>query len=212
MLTIKQFTFNPIQENTYVIFNDKGSCIILDPGCYYKEEREELTDFIDRQQLVPKCLLNTHCHLDHIFGNKFIAERYQLSVHLHKKEKPVLDYGPEAGVLWGLPFEPYTGALVYLEEEEEAGIEECKLRVIFTPGHSPGSISFYNREEKIIFSGDVLFKQGIGRTDLPGGDAATLMRSITEKLFILPDGVTVYAGHGPSTTIGYEKRNNPFVH
>jgi hydroxyacylglutathione hydrolase len=211
MLTISQFTFNPMQENTYVISDDKGACIIIDPGCYYEEERKELTDFIDMNKMVPKCLLNTHCHLDHIFGNKFIAERYGLMLHIHKKEKPVLDHGPASGLKWGLPFENYAGELQYLEEGKDVVFGENILEVLFTPGHSPGSVSFYCKDEKFVMAGDVLFRLGIGRTDLPGGDQNTLLRSIRDQLFVLPDDVIVYSGHGPETTIGYEKKNNPFL-
>jgi hydroxyacylglutathione hydrolase len=211
MLTIRQFTFNPIQENTYVIFNEKGECFIIDPGCYDENERRELTDFIDMHRLVPKCLLNTHCHLDHIFGNKFVAARYGLPVHIHKMEKPVLDNAPAAGVRWGLPFENYTGELVYLEEGKDVVLGNDPFRILFTPGHSPGSVSFYCAKEKVLIAGDVLFRQGIGRTDLPGGDYDTLINSIRKQLFILPEDVTVYPGHGPETSIGYEKINNPFM-
>ncbi|MBO9572510.1 MAG: MBL fold metallo-hydrolase, partial [Chitinophagaceae bacterium] len=116
MLKIRQFTFNPIQENTYVISNAEGACAIIDPGCYFDYEYKELTDFIDSAKLAPKCLLNTHCHLDHIFGNRQIAAKYRLSLQIHPKEEIILQYGPEYGKQWGLPFENYQGLLLFLEE------------------------------------------------------------------------------------------------
>lgn len=211
MLTVKQFTFSPIQENTYVIYNESVDCCIVDPGCYFDTERKELKDFIQRHKLRPKYLLNTHCHLDHVFGNKFIHDTYGLLLHLHSKEKPVLDYAPTAGLMWGVPFENYKGELVFLEEGNELRLGNDVFKILFTPGHSPGSICFYCEQQKLIISGDVLFRMSIGRTDLPGGDFETLLASIRNKLFTLPDEVIVYSGHGPETTIGFEKENNPFL-
>jgi glyoxylase-like metal-dependent hydrolase (beta-lactamase superfamily II) len=160
---------------------------------------------------MPKMLLNTHCHLDHVFGNKFVAETYGLVLHLHDKEKKVLEYAPASGLMWNLPFDNYTGDLVYLNESDTIKLGEDELTVLFTPGHSPGSICFYCAPQNFIISGDVLFKMSIGRTDLPGGNYDTLIKSIKEKLFVLPDETVVYSGHGPATTIGFEKRNNPFL-
>ena len=211
MLKIQQFTFNPVQENTYVIFNDKGACAIIDPGCYFDNEYKELTDFIDKNNLVPKCLLNTHCHLDHVFGNKRIAEHYNLHLQMHPDEKKLFDYAPISGEIWGLPFENYEGPVIYINEGGKIDLDGDELEILLTPGHSPGSISFYSREANFVISGDVLFSSGIGRTDLPGGDYDKLMDSIRNKLFTLPDEVVVYSGHGPETTIGQEKRSNPFL-
>ena len=211
MLKIQQFTFNPVQENTYVIFNDKGACAIIDPGCYFDNEYKELTDFIDKNELLPKCLLNTHCHLDHVFGNRRIAETYNLTLQMHPKEKKLFDYAPTSGEMWGLPFKNYEGEIIYINEGDKIAIGEDELDIILTPGHSPGSISFYYKEGGILVSGDVLFRAGIGRTDLPGGSFDTLISSIRSKLFTLPDNVIVYSGHGPATTIGEEKTGNPFL-
>lgn len=211
MLKIRHFTFNPIQENTYVIFNETGACAIIDPGCYFEYEYKELTDFIDSNKLAPKCLLNTHCHLDHVFGNKFIADTYNLTLQIHRGEKILLDYAPESGKKWGLPFNNYKGDLICLNEGDEIILGNDKLSVLLTPGHSPASISFYCEAGKFVVAGDVLFHGGIGRTDLPGGDYDTLISSIRNKLFTLADEVVVYPGHGPETTIGYEKKHNPFL-
>jgi hydroxyacylglutathione hydrolase len=211
MINIQSFTFNPVQENTYVLYNNKDACCIIDPGCYFGNERRTLQEFIEEKKLIPKLLLNTHCHLDHVFGNKFIFDTYNLPLHLHIKEKPVLDHAPTSGLNWGMPFENYRGELVFLEEGDIVKLDEDELKVLFTPGHSPGSICLYCQEQGFVIGGDVLFKQSIGRTDLPGGDLQTLINSIKEKLFVLPDEVTVYPGHGQPTTIGFEKRNNPFL-
>lgn len=211
MLKIRQFTFNPVQENTYVIFNDKGACAIIDPGCYFDYEYKELTDFIDTNKLVPNYLLNTHCHLDHVFGNKVVAEKYGLPLHMHRLEKKLFDYAPTSGEMWGLPFSNYEGEIIYIDEKDVVKIGEDELSILFTPGHSPGSISFYHASGGFVVAGDVLFRLGIGRTDLPGGDFETLLNSIRSKLFVLPDNVVVYSGHGPETTIGEEKTGNPFL-
>jgi hydroxyacylglutathione hydrolase len=211
MLTVQRFSFNPVQENTYVVYNEKGDCCIIDPGCYFAPEEQELKGFIEKNSLRPVYLLNTHCHLDHIFGNRFVHTTFGLTLHLHKLEKPVLDRGPASGQLWQLPFDNYDGELHYLEEGDVVKMGGDELHVLFTPGHSPGSISFYNREGKFVISGDVLFQGSVGRTDLPGGDFATLQESIKTKLYTLPEDVIVYSGHGDSTTIGDEMKTNPFV-
>ena len=211
MITVKGFTFNPVQENTYILFNEQLVCGIIDPGCYFDAERKELVGFINEYKLSPNYLLNTHCHLDHVFGNQFIHDTYSLSLRLHSKEKIVLDYAPEAGRLWNLPFDPYKGPLLYIAENDIIKLGDDELKVLFTPGHSPGHVCFYCESQRFVIGGDVLFRMGIGRTDLPLGDTATLLRSIREKLFTLPDDVTVYPGHGQPTTIGFEKKNNPFL-
>ncbi len=211
MLKIKVFTFSPIQENTYVLYNEKNECLIIDPGCYFPEEKEDLKAFIDENRLTPKMLLNTHCHLDHVFGNKFIAETYDLTLHLHPKEEAMLQMAPASGLMFDMPFDNYQGKFIFLNEGEKIFLGEDELEIIHAPGHSPGSICFYCKEQKFIIGGDVLFNGSIGRTDLPGGDYDTLIKSIKEKLFVLPDDVIVYNGHGPETTIGNEKKFNPFV-
>ncbi|MDB5207028.1 MAG: fold metallo-hydrolase [Flavisolibacter sp.] len=211
MLTVQPFTFNPVRENTYILYNEKGDCCIIDPGCYFAAEEQELKDFIEQNKLKPVLLLNTHCHLDHIFGNRFVHKTYNLLLHLHSLEKAVLDYGPAAGQLWQLPFDNYDAELVYIDEGQTVRIGDEELHILFTPGHSPGSISFYSKEHKFVISGDVLFQGGVGRTDLPGGDFAVLEESIKTKLYTLSADTIVYPGHGDSTTIGDEIKDNPFV-
>ncbi len=177
----------------------------------FRSEHKELTDFIDNNKLAPKCLLNTHCHLDHIFGNNYISAKYQLPLRIHPKEKVVLDYAAKAGEAWGLPLDNYEGQVLFMEEGERILLGEDLLNVLFTPGHSPGSVSFYCEAQSFVIGGDVLFRGSIGRTDLPGGDMDTLLNSIRTKLFVLPDKVVVHSGHGTQTTVGYEKAYNPFL-
>lgn len=211
MLTVQPFTFNPVQENTYVVYNEKGECCIIDPGSYFASEEKALTDFIEHNGLKPVLLLNTHCHLDHIFGNRFVHKKYNLLLHIHSLEKPVLEYGPISGQNWQMPFDNYDAEIIFIDEGQTVRIGDEELEILFTPGHSPGSISFYSRAHKFIISGDVLFQGSVGRTDLPGGDFTILEESIKTKLYTLPEDVIVHPGHGDTTTIGDEMKTNPFV-
>ena len=211
MLKIKSFEFNPVQENTYLLYNGFNDCIIIDPGCYFDEEKDRLVSFIESEKLRPVMLVNTHCHLDHVFGNKLLAEKYGLTLQLHEKEKAVLEFAPASGLMYSLPFDNYSGEFIFLKEGEKLTLGEDELEILLTPGHSPGSLSFYCEKDKFVISGDVLFKNSIGRSDLPGGDHEQLLQSIREKLMVLPDDVKVYSGHGPVTTIGEERRENPFL-
>ncbi len=211
MLQIKSFEFSPIQENTYILYNEFNECIIIDPGCYFDEEKELLSLFIKGQGLKPVMLLNTHCHLDHVFGNKYVAEQYGLKLHIHKGEKPVLDFAPASGLMYNMPFDNYSGDIEFLQENGTINLGEDELKILFTPGHSPASVSFYSAANGFVISGDVLFYRSIGRTDLPGGNFDTLVRSIRTQLFELPGETKVYSGHGAVTTIADEKRENPFL-
>lgn len=211
MLVVKSFTFSPVQENTYVLYNEQKQCCIIDPGCYFPAERDELKTGIEKAGLTPVLLLNTHCHLDHVFGNKYVHDTWGLDLHIHEKEKPVLDFAPLSGERWQLPFDNYNGPLVYLKEGNFIKIGEDALEIRFTPGHSPGSITFYSAENGFVISGDVLFNRSVGRTDLPGGNTETLLESIRTQLFTLPDETKVYSGHGPVTTVGYEREHNPYL-
>ena len=211
MLTIKCFQFSPIQENTYLLYNEFNNCIIIDPGCYFEEEREILAQYILSNRLKPQILLNTHCHLDHVFGNKFVSETYHLTPQIHPNEKQVLDYAPTSGLMYNMPFDNYVGPLKYIEAGEKIQLDNDELISIFTPGHSPGSLSFYCKSQNFVIGGDVLFHRSIGRTDLPGGNFETLISSIKNELFVLPDETIVYSGHGEKTNIGDEKKANPFL-
>ena len=211
MFQIKAFTFNPIQENTYILFNEQKECIIIDPGCYFSEEKEQLQSFINDHNLQPKHLLNTHCHLDHVFGNKFVHDTFGLSLHMHALEKTLLELAPATGLIYNTPFDSYQGEIIFLDEKDIITLGNNQLEVLFTPGHSPGSICFYCAQQHFVISGDVLFQRSIGRTDLPGGDYNTLINSIKNKLWPLSDDTKIYSGHGAPTTLGEEKKYNPFL-
>lgn len=211
MIHVQAFAFNPYSENTYILSDDTKNCAIIDPGCYTREEKQELEDYIRAKGLKPVLLLNTHCHIDHILGNFFVEEKYGLLPRFHRSELQILKaasvYGPNMGFRIDEGSEPE----VYLDEGDKIRFGDTEMDILFTPGHSPGSLVFYHSGQKIAIGGDVLFFQSIGRTDLPGGDHEQLMHSIKEKLFKLENDYLVYPGHGPETTIGYEKRNNPFL-
>lgn len=211
MFQVKSFVFSPIHENTYVLYNESVDCIIIDPGCYFEEEKNELKDFLENKGLKPLFLLNTHCHLDHVFGNKFVAETYGLKLHLHELEQAVLAFAPASGLMWNMPFDNYVGEFVFLKEGDSIKVGNDELKVIEAPGHSPGHVCFYCEKQHFIIGGDVLFRGSIGRTDLPGGSFETLIKSIRTRLFVLPDETVVYNGHGEPTSTGEEKRHNPFL-
>ena len=211
MTNIQIFTFNPTQENTYVISDDTKSCVVIDPGCYYPEEKKELFDYINDNELKVIHLLNTHCHTDHVLGNAFMHECYQVIPKIHFEEVIVLQHAKTMGTSFGLFMDESPEPDICLTEGAKITFGNTTLEIIFTPGHSPGSVCFYNAQEKYIIGGDVLFKDSIGRTDLPGGDLDTLLNTISQKLFTLEEEIKVYPGHGPHTTIGYEKKHNPFL-
>jgi len=210
-MNLKKFTFNPFQENTYVLWDDAKNCAIIDPGCSDVHERNELVEFIEDQGLKPVKLLNTHCHIDHVLGNKFLAEKYKLGLEIHKLDLPVLNAVPSYGTNFGFDTGPMVQPSVFLEEGETLHVGSIALKILFVPGHSPGSICFYHVATKQVISGDALFYGSIGRTDLPGGNHAQLIAAIKSELLTLPEDVQVHSGHGPSTNIGFEKANNPFL-
>jgi hydroxyacylglutathione hydrolase len=211
MISIQSFVFGPFQENTYILFDETKNCIIIDPGCYDTRERSILESFIRDNKLQPVKLLNTHCHLDHVFGNGFVAEKYNLQLEINKNDQVVLDAYLLMANMYNLNAEPSPQPAVYLNEGDVITFGNSSLEIVFTPGHSPGSITFYNAEQKFMIAGDVLFSGSIGRTDLPGGDYDTLIASIKNKLLPLGDDYKVYNGHGPFTTIGVERKSNPFL-
>lgn len=211
MIHIQKFVFSPIQENTYLLYTEKKECIIIDPGCYFEEERIQLLQFIQQHELKPTMLLNTHCHLDHIFGNQFVFDQFNVAPHIHPLEKQVYDAAPASGLMYNLPFDHYVGNLKFLEAGQVIPFGGYKLQVLLTPGHSQGSVSYYCEDENFVIAGDVLFHRSVGRTDLPGGDFDTLINSIKNQLLVLPDETIVYSGHGQETSIGEEKTHNPFL-
>jgi hydroxyacylglutathione hydrolase len=210
MLKIQSFEFNPFQENTYVVYDETKECVIIDPGCYDKEEEQILTTFIEANELQVTMLLNTHCHVDHVLGNWFVKKKYGVNLYIHQNEEIVLKavkvYAPNYGMHQYQEAEPDG----FLQENQSIKFGNQSLLVLFVPGHAPGHVAFYSVAEKQLLSGDVLFYNSIGRTDLPGGNYATLIESIHKKVFILPEEVVVHPGHGPVTSVGYEKKTNPF--
>ncbi len=210
-MKIKAFTFNPYQENTYIISDKNGQCAIIDPGCYTQQEQAVLTEYIDSEKLTPILLLNTHGHVDHMLGNYFVKNTYNIPFATHEGVIAELESVPGYASMMGLSVMPSPKPDQLLEEGDVVTIGEEKLEVYFTPGHSPGHISFYHRESKNLFSGDVLFQGSIGRVDLPGGSMEVLMESIFQKVVPLGDEVVVWPGHGPETTIAQEKQSNYFL-
>jgi glyoxylase-like metal-dependent hydrolase (beta-lactamase superfamily II) len=204
-------TFNPFQENTYVVAAPDGSCVVVDPGCYGRRDELTLEALIEREGLRPVRLLNTHAHLDHILGNAFVAQRWELLPEVHRNDLDLLRSGPVYSEAWGIRLAPSPEPAAFLTEGDVIEFGGVRLHVLFTPGHCPGHVVFYNEAEGYVIGGDVLFQRSIGRTDLPGGNPAQLLESIRTQLFTLPEGTVVWPGHGPETTIGEEKAENPFL-
>jgi glyoxylase-like metal-dependent hydrolase (beta-lactamase superfamily II) len=211
MISVQSFTANPYQENGYVLFDESKECIIIDPGAYTSQEQNELSRFIESQKLTPVKLLNTHCHIDHVLGNAFVHSLYGLLPEFHKLELEVLHaiqgYAPQMGIRYELSPLPET----FLSESGKIAFGKSEMELIFAPGHSPGHLCFHSPVDNFLIGGDVLFYKSIGRTDLPGGNHQQLLDNIKHKLFNLPNDCVVYPGHGPSTQIGFEKVNNPFL-
>lgn len=211
MITIQGFTFNLFEENTYILYDETKECVIIDPGCSNKSEQDELSQFINDEGLKPVRLLNTHCHIDHVFGNSYVAKKYNLGLEIHKDDLQTLHSLPQVSILYGLNAEESVEPASFLNEGDKISFGNSSLDILFTPGHSPGSICFVSHPDKFIIGGDVLFYGSIGRTDLPGGDHEALISNIKTKLFLLDDDYAVFSGHGQETTIGFEKKNNPFL-
>lgn len=211
MLRIHAATFNPFSENTYTIYNERNECWIVDPGMYDAAELKSFTGFIDRQGLKPQGIINTHAHIDHIFGVEALMSAYSIPFALHPLEGPVLVGAKGAAMLFGFSFGAIPQPTQSLQEGVPLMLGADTLELRLAPGHSPGSIVFYYEAGGWAIGGDVLFAGGIGRSDLPGGNGATLLESIRTQMYTLPDETIVYSGHGPETTIGREKAGNPYV-
>ena len=211
MIQIKTFVCNPYQENTYILYDETGACAIIDPGMYGEKEEQEVVSFIESNDLRPELLLNTHCHIDHVLGNRFIYETYNLMPQFNEGELPLLievqNYAPQMGIRYEVSPIPED----FLPSEGTVQFGKQSLKIISAPGHSPAHLCFYNEEQGFLIGGDVLFKGSIGRTDLPGGNYKQLLSNIAEKLYTLPEETVVYPGHGPTTTIAIEKISNPFI-
>lgn len=210
MIQIQNFVFNPFMENTYVLYDETKEAIIIDPGCYEQAEKDELTDFIETNELKVVKLINTHCHIDHVFGNAFVKKRYGVSLAIHKEDEATLKSVEVYAPAYGFQNFENTEAEEFFDEGDQIKFGNASLDIFFTPGHAPGHVVLVNQEQNICIGGDVLFDGSIGRTDLPGGDFDTLIKSIHEKVFALKDETVVYPGHGGTTTVGKEKVSNPF--
>ena len=211
MISIRQFTFNSFMVNTYLLSDESGECIIIDPGCYSKGEKEELKNFLSENNLTLVRNVNTHCHIDHILGNSFIADHLGIRPEYHKASSIFFHTANEIARSFGFELNHQPEPKSFFDEGDKIPFGRSALTVLYTPGHADGSVCLYNQPQNFVITGDVMFRDTIGRTDLPSGNFNLLMRSIKEKLFTLPDETIVYPGHGPETTIGYEKRNNPFI-
>ncbi|WP_295767307.1 MBL fold metallo-hydrolase [uncultured Mucilaginibacter sp.] len=210
MATIQAFANNPYQENTYLLYDDTGECAIIDPGMYTAAEQNAVVNFIKLNNLIPVLLLNTHCHIDHVLGNKFVFDQYGLKPQFHEGELVILEAMPVWSQQSGIRYELSPLPDTFLPESGTITFGNTTLELIYAPGHSPAHLCFYSEADSLLVGGDVLFRGSIGRTDLPGGNHAQLIDNIKIKLFTLPDECTVYPGHGPETTIGFEKATNPF--
>lgn len=210
-MNVASFVFNAFQENTYVLYDNSLEAVIIDPGCNSPEEQVVLSTFIESKGLKPVQLINTHCHIDHVLGNKYVADKWHLALQAHEGEKVMLDNQPNVAQMYGIPYTPSPDIAHYITAKDKIRFGNTTLDIFFTPGHSPASLSFFHEPSRQLIAGDVLFDGSIGRTDLPGGDFATLIKSIKKQLYPLGDDVIVYSGHGPSTTIGKERRSNPFL-
>jgi hydroxyacylglutathione hydrolase len=211
MIQIRSFVFGPFQENTYVLWDETNEALVIDPGNSTSSENSELRNFISSNNLKLTRLLLTHAHIDHISGNRYVFDTWNLLPEVHKEDLVYIERHKQVADMYALPCDPSPLPEKFLKEGDTISFGNSKMEMIFTPGHSPGSITFYCKEQKFIIAGDVLFYGSIGRTDLPGGNYDTLISSIKKKLFPLGDDVKVYNGHGPSTTIGFERMNNPFL-
>lgn len=211
MIAIKQFVFNPFQENTYVLYQPQGEAIVVDAGCSTESEFQELLDFVNSQNLTVKCLINTHCHIDHILGIDKLKKQFGVKAFAHIDDFPLLQMAPAHAMMFWLYLETVPAIDETLSHGDMIELNGDSIKVIHTPGHSRGGLCFYAEQERFILTGDTLFNLSIGRTDLAGGNYETLIKSIREQLMVLPDDVIVYPGHGNSTTIGIERASNPFL-
>jgi len=208
-LHVQSFTFNPFQENTYIVYSSHGDAVVIDPGCSDVRENQQLTDFIASNNLHVLALLNTHAHIDHILGNAFVVDNYAVDFYLHPADQITLQSGIQSASMFGITdYKESPMPTQWLADKQTLKWGDVELEVLFTPGHAPGHVVFYNAENEFVINGDVLFRGSFGRVDLPGGDLETLKKSIFNVMFELPESTTVFCGHGQSTTIDQERKTN----
>jgi len=210
-MNIKKFTFNPVEVNAIVLWDDTLECVIIDPACYYPHEEQQLKLFIETNHLKPVRLLNTHGHFDHLMGNRFVEKTWGLKAEIHKEDNQLVEQADRQAAMFGMsmPKPPLPGS--FFEDDEIITFGNSTLKVIYVPGHSKGGVAFYSEADQLLIAGDILFCGSVGRTDLPGGNHEQLIKGIKEKLMVLDPEVKVYCGHGAETTIGVEKWSNPFL-
>lgn len=211
MIRIDQLTFNPFQENTYIVSAPNGDAVIIDAGNYSAGEDRKITEFIGANGLKPVLTLNTHGHVDHILGVNHLKETYGIPFALHRADNFLVESSPQHGALYGFQVPAVPAVDMDLSAVESVPLGDTHLQVIHTPGHTPGHVCLFEPGSRSLFCGDTVFRESIGRTDLPGGDYSWIMKSILEKIIPLGDDVTLYPGHGPKTTIGHEVLYNPFI-
>ncbi len=211
MIQISTFVFNDFQENTYVLFDETNECLIIDAGISNKAEENKFFDYVKSNHLNPVALLNTHCHIDHILGCRLIKDAYNIPFYIHEEDLILINKANEFAAIFGMRINKPPMPDKYLADMQAFKFGDSSLQILHVPGHSAGSICFYSQKDKIILTGDVLFNGSVGRTDLPGGNYNTLINGIKSKLLVLPDDVSVFSGHGPITTIGQERKSNPFL-
>lgn len=210
-MNVARLIFNPIQENTYVVWDDTKECIIIDAGNYSAREDAMLTDFIREHDLKPVMAVNTHGHFDHAMGVAYVKATYDVPFACSKRDQFLVDSAVQSGMMFGVKCQPVPAIDIDLDAVDTIKFGNTELQVIKTPGHTPGHVSLYNAERKILFTGDTLFRESIGRTDLPGGDYSWIMRSILEQIVPLGDDVEIYPGHGDKSELGHETMYNPFI-
>ncbi len=211
MITIEKFVVNPLAENSFVLSDETGEAVFIDPGFYFDEEHAEIKNYIESNHLTPVKIINTHCHFDHIMGVEFIRNQYNIPFWAHPDDEFWVEKATVQGEMYGFTVHPVSPANNLLNEKKTVKFGNSELEVIHVPGHSPGHVVFYSKQDAFLIAGDVLFYGSVGRADLPGGDYDTLISNIKLKLFALPDNTKVYCGHGPETTLGFEKTTNPFL-
>lgn len=212
MITVEQLTYNPFQENTFLIYDETKEALVVDPGCYTDQEKQQFKELVGSKGLKLKGIISTHSHLDHVFGNYFVMNEFNVGLTIHKEDLQTLKMQTRTCELYGIPnVDESPEPTDFIKEGEQIKFGNSVLDVVFVPGHAPGHIAFVSHEDKFVINGDCLFQRSIGRTDLPGGNMEQLLKSIRSQLFTLPEDYVVYCGHGPSTTVGDEKANNPFL-
>ncbi len=211
MIKIEKFTVNPVRENTYVLSDESGECIFIDPGYSSEEEYTEVRNYVAENHLKPVKIVNTHCHFDHIMGVEFIRREYKVPFYAHRDDAFLVEQAASQATMFGMEMSPVQPIDHFLSESEPVCFGQSQLEIIHVPGHAPGHVVLYSKTDNFVLAGDVLFYGSIGRTDLPGGDYDTLISGIKTKLFQLPDDTKVYCGHGPETSLGVEKKSNPFL-